>query len=139
MRPGPHHSRARRRSRDIQLAVFCFASPGIYGLGGFRRLRSNSHWPTALDRVLADVVPRNQTVASAVARLRQLNPEARVLFLSGFTLEGLFQGGWVVGAWHAGGRFHVFPPKGLLAGIVDPGSRECAGSRSGDEYGALPE
>jgi len=47
----------------------------------------------AVDLLLCDVVLRTETSASAVAGLRELCPEARVLFLSGFALEGLFQDG----------------------------------------------
>jgi len=51
--------------------------------------------PADVALVLADVWLRNETAASAVASLREQNPEARVLLLSGFTLEGLFQDGWL--------------------------------------------
>ncbi len=48
-----------------------------------------------LDLVLADVVLRNELAAPTVARLRDLSPEAGVLFLSGLTLEGLFEHGYL--------------------------------------------
>jgi CheY-like chemotaxis protein len=47
----------------------------------------------AVDLLLSDVVLRNETAASVVAGLRELCPEARVLFLSGFNLEDLLQRG----------------------------------------------
>src|SRR5579863_10468644 len=46
-----------------------------------------------LDLILADVVLRDESGISAVARLRESSPEARVIFLSGFTLDRLFQDG----------------------------------------------
>ena len=46
-----------------------------------------------LDSVLADVMLRNELAAPTVARLREMNPGTGVLFLSGLTLEGLFEHG----------------------------------------------
>lgn len=54
-------------------------------------IRLGQRHQNALDLLLADVVLRNELAAPAVARLRELSPESGVLFLSGSTLEVLFE------------------------------------------------
>ena len=61
---------------------------------------------------------------------RELSPEARMPFLSGFTLEGQFQELLVRASCWTVRRSSC---KALPNGIVDPRSRERAGSRRGNQ------
>jgi two-component system, cell cycle sensor histidine kinase and response regulator CckA len=80
-----------------------------------------------IDLVLSDVVLRSETAAPVVASLRELNPQARVLYLSGYTIEGLYQGGWLKpGTLSDGSTFFLqkpFLPELLIkvvASALDP-------------------
>lgn len=96
---------------------------------GTEAIRIGQLHERAVDLLLSDVVLRNETAASVVARLRELCPDARVLFLSGFTLEGLFQGGWLEpGMMADGSTFFLqkpFLPEVLLRAVESVLDREA--------------
>lgn len=62
---------------------------------GSDALRLGQRHQNALDLVLSDVVLRNELAAPVVARLRELRPEAGVIYLSGSNLELLFERGYL--------------------------------------------
>ena len=66
-----------------------------------RRIGERHEGP--VDLVLSDVVLGNETAASVVAALRARRPQAPVLFLSGFPLEGLFERGLLEPGFMAAG------------------------------------
>jgi CheY-like chemotaxis protein len=56
-------------------------------------IRTGQLHERAVDLLLCDVVLDNETAVPAVAGLRKLCPDARVLFLSGFGLDDLLRDG----------------------------------------------
>jgi two-component system, cell cycle sensor histidine kinase and response regulator CckA len=93
-----------------------------------------------LDLVLADVMLRNELAAPTVTRLREMNPGTGVLFLSGLTLEGLFEHGCLEPGMMSEARTFFlqkpFLPESLIRAVetlLDEGEATNVRGRGGEE------
>ena len=83
--------------RAISDLLRCILQSAGYGIleasNGTEAIRICRLHRNAVDLLLCDVVLQDERVDSVVARFREFCPGVRVLFLSGFPLEDLFQRG----------------------------------------------
>jgi len=97
---------------------------------GSDAIRMGQRHQNALDLVLSDVVLRNELAAPVVARLRELSPEAGVIFVSGSTLELLYERGYLEPGMISKGRTlflqKPFPPEVLIRTVGTVLHREGA-------------